>query len=211
MSICCKTCGKENKDGSVICESCGNMLVDIFSVSESNNNVQNQVDFSADSVQGNNMKSQIEIVETEEKNQIMKQTSIETGSLSEYYFKIGGLEDIDEFVELARNSRKDIRLSDNEKKQVLEKLKERAQDVFAKEIKYYEEKGTFFGNLGSAVIWLICGLILGAIFTPLGIICYIMMTWAICKAIARLFTFPQSTHAAGIVKKLEQCGAYKRS
>lgn len=217
MAISCKFCGKENPDGSMICESCGNMLVDIFSTAKADQVAENQPyqksDVSVDSLntavsgQEQNIKSQD--IKIEQNSQLIQQTDISMGNLTEYLFKINSLFDINDFVKLARDSRNDVRLTADDKDEVTRQLRKRAIDVFGEEINYYEDKGTFFGNLGRALVWLILGLILGVIFTPLGIICYILMSYFVCKAIARILTFPRTTRAASIVKKLKQCGVYK--
>lgn len=203
MAVYCRYCGKENKNENVVCEFCGNMLRDIFSPSDVNQNNQN-LNYQGTNVQPQNVQPQ-GIAKT---NQPVQQTDVSMSNLNDYFFKIDSLIGIDEFVKMAKDIRENEKLSKSDKDEILKKLRKRACDVFGDEIEYYDEKGTIMGNLKNTCIWFIVGIILSGIFAPLGIICYIVMFYYLCKTVARVFTLKKSTHAAKVVKKLKKCGLH---
>lgn len=214
MAIYCNLCGKENKDGSVICESCGNMLVDIFSAPVESQTRQapplQQNEFTKAKF-GPNLAGQPVHQKVPQNNVVQISPSMQQeykllGDLSGYLFKIGGLTDIKDFVEIAEKSRNDSGLSSNDRNDVIKKLEQRAYEVFDEEIDYFEEKGSFAGNLKVTLLCLIAGIILGAIFVPLGVICYLAMAYYACRTIARLCAFSKSHVAAKIVKQLKKAG-----
>lgn len=216
MAIHCNSCGKENKDGSVICEFCGNMLVDIFSISTEKKTFQTppiqQKELSKTQVELN-IAGQAAYQKVPEKNvvqvsQPMQQEYKSLGDVSKYLFKIGGFTNIKDFIEIAEKSRRDLGLSSEDKNAVIEKLGQRAYEVFGEEIDYFEVKGSFASNLKLTLLWLVIGALLGAIFAPLGMICSLVMVYYACRTIARLFAFPKSNSAARIVKKLKKAGIY---
>lgn len=214
----CKFCGKENPDDSIMCEECGNMLVDIFSASPISPNPVSEKEPPARSTKTKKAAT-VDAKQTEEMQKgdskaVNKPVKITGNILAEnardYFFRIDSLMDVDAFVNLARESRQDARLSDQEKQEIWDRLQNKVMEVFGEEIRYYRDKGTFGGNLNSAFVCLVIGCIVSTFVPLIGCLFFIPMLWYAGKAFACLLNYPKATHAAKVTKTLERAGLYKK-